>query len=103
MYKLIISFIDLNCTLTPFVPACQARAYEFHSSHPQTKGTCTCPIEMHVACRRTLALSCYVYMFIKDLGQESNLASDWYWIGHRLFNDTVINCKNFEFHNITGC
>jgi len=42
----------------------------FKAAKLNLKETTHVPTEMHVACHRTLTLSCCDYMFIKDLGQE---------------------------------
>ena len=103
--KLITSFIDLNCTLhllLLFLPVKQHHM-NFKAATLNMKETPDVPTEMDVACHRTLTLSCYDYMLMKDFGQEWELALDWYWIGHRVFSDIVINCKSVKFHNVRGC
>jgi len=42
----------------------------FKAATLNLKETAHVPTEMHVARHRTLTLSCYDYMFMKDLGQE---------------------------------
>jgi len=72
IYKLITSFIDLNCTLhllLLFLPV-KKEHMNFKAATLNLKETAHVPTETHVACHRSLTLSCYYYMFMEDLGQE---------------------------------
>lgn len=60
MYKLIISFIDLNCTLhsPPLSLPVKQQHMNFKAVTLSLKQPAHAPTEMHAVCHATLALNC---------------------------------------------